>query len=179
MFYLMGRLFGENSSEAAELSRTDAQWRKTILKLLRELDRYQRANIRTDGFHELLLAASLTAAHKAATEDDDIWPGVVEGLVRYALTLMGDWPDHHRRKKGRKAENHYDLGLRRSITYRQDTHQQFLTLYQAVESKSFGVSTPMWQLLSSYYEEFGYTKGERSRIDWFRKKYPEVYARIF
>ena len=179
MSFLLGRLFGASSSEARQSTRNDKEWRKTILQLLAELDRYQRANIQTDGLHELQLAAALAAAHEAVTNDKEFWPGVVEGLARYALGLMGDWPDHHKRKGGRRTAEHYELGRHRSITYRQSTHQRFLTLYRAVDTKAFGTATPMWQLMSSYYSRFGYGKDDLRRLEWFRQAYPEVYSRIF
>lgn len=149
------------------------------MKLLAELDRYQRANIRTDGLHELQLAAALASAHESVSNDEEFWPAVVEGLVRYALALMGDWPDHHKRQRGRRTTDHYELGRHRSITYRQNTHQCFLTLYRAVDTKAFGTRTPMWQLMSAYYSQFGYGKDDLKRLEWFRREYPEIYSRIF
>jgi hypothetical protein len=179
MNLLLGRLFGAESPAARKTNRTDREWRKTVLQLLGELDLYQRANIQTDGLHELQLAAALAAAHESATNDKDFWPGVVEGLVRYALSLMGDWPNHHKRTRGRRTADHYELGRHRSITYRQSTHQRFLTLYRAVDTKALGTSTPMWQLMAPYYSRYGYGPNDLRRLEWFRQQHPEIYSRVF
>ncbi len=66
------------------------------------------ANVHSDDIHRLELNAGLYAA-RMSLETEDFWPGYVEGITRFALTLMGHYPDHHKRKGGRKWEGYYCL----------------------------------------------------------------------
>jgi hypothetical protein len=89
----LSRLFGTGSSEAKLERRSDKQWKRTLLNVLQELDRYLAANVETDEVHRLMLHSGLYAAH-VSLEEQDFWPGYAEGITRLALILMGDYPDH-------------------------------------------------------------------------------------
>lgn len=78
-------------------SRSAEQWKRTLLAVLAELDRYLAANVETDDVHLLMLHSGLYAAHESLRHED-FWPGYVEGITRFAVLLMGDYPDHRRRK---------------------------------------------------------------------------------
>jgi hypothetical protein len=80
------RLFGATSQEATNKTRTATQWKTTLNKILSELDEY------------------LDAAAHICLEDEDFWPGYVEGITRVTLALLGDYPDHQRRRAGRKRK---------------------------------------------------------------------------
>jgi hypothetical protein len=98
----LARLFGSASKLATTDRRTAAQWRKTLKAVLGELDRYVSANVDTDELHRSMLLTGLVAADESLKQDD-FWPGYAEGITRLALILLGDYPDHRRRKPGRAA----------------------------------------------------------------------------
>ena len=97
----LSRLFGGNSIEAQKDNRTPAEWKKTLNKILDELYKYLEENVHTDEMHTLMLYSCLYAAHEALKEKD-FWPGYLEGITRLSLLLMGDYPDHRRRRGGKK-----------------------------------------------------------------------------
>ena len=178
MSVLLSRVFGSESAVAKRTHMTDSQWRSTLDSLLTELFRYQQANVRTDEFHELILASSLASGqHSLASEN--FWPGFVEALVRYSLTLMGDYPDHRKRKPGRKTSEHYQLSLLRSVAFNQSTAQRMRTLYAAVDLGIVGTKKRMWQLMEPFYAEYGTRATQRQQLEWFRSTYPDIYARAF
>ena len=110
----LARLFGSSSSEATLDKRSVAKWRHTLLNVLSELERYLAENIATDDVHLLMLHSGIDAA-RASLQTEEFWPGYAEGITRLALLLMGDYPDHRRRKRGRKQEGHYLLSRLRSV----------------------------------------------------------------
>lgn len=175
---LLARLFGASSALAKRTELSDSEWRRVLKALLAELYAYQIANLRTDEFHEVVLASGLASAHGSLSEVD-FWPGYVEGIVRYALTLIGDYPDHRRRKPGRKKADHYDLTLRRSVTYPQSADQQYRTLWAAVDLGILGTKDKMWVLMDPFLSASDGNASSREKLDWFRSTYPAIYARAF
>jgi hypothetical protein len=174
----LARLFGENSREARAEFRTRAQWRKTLKRILLELDRYQNANVQTDELHNLILASGLCASDDAL-KSEDFWPGYVEGLVRFALCLMGDYPDHRKRKTGKRRSDHYDLKANRSLIFVQNPEQQFRTLFSASQMKLPKIPRPFWEVTDEFYRSHSYSRRKGKFMKWFKRKYPEAYASIF
>jgi hypothetical protein len=174
----LARLFGENSREARAEFRSAAQWRETLKHTLRELDRYQKANIHTDELHNVILASGLFAAEHAL-KSEDFWPGYVEGLIRFALCLMGDYPDHRKRKSGKRRVDHYDLTKRRTPIFVQNAEQQFHALFAASAMKLLRLPTPLSQITEEFYRAYGYTRSKVKFMNWFKRTYPEAYTSIF
>ena len=174
----IGRLFGPQSRYARKTHLSDAEWRSLLKALLIELDRYRRVNVNTDGLHSLFLDTGLASADHSLNADV-FWPGYIEGILRFALLLMGDYPDHRGRKRGRKSLEHYELTLLRSPAFTQTSSQRFRTLYMAVDLGICGTKKKMWQLLSPFYDEFGYRRTNRETLEWFRRTYPDIYSRVF
>ena len=174
----LARLFGANSAEAKAITRTDAQWRQTLRSVLRELDRYIAENIDTDELHYLMILSGLAAADKALRESD-FWPGYVEGITRVALLLVGDYPDHRRRKPGRKKGDHYKLNRLRSIQFGQSVDQRIRTLLAAGAAGFPKLTANPRDALTEFRSENGYDAGYRDFLNWYRKRYSRDYAAIF
>ena len=54
-------------------SRSTAQWRHTLLKVLRELDRYLAVNVETDELHLRMMHEALYSAD-LSLKSQDFWP---------------------------------------------------------------------------------------------------------
>jgi hypothetical protein len=155
----LARLFGSASVEASQQTRTASQWKRTLRKVLHELDRYVTANVDTDELHSLIIASGLFAADESL-KTEDFWPGYVEGLTRVILALLGDYPDHRRRKRGAKSSDHYSLQRCRSLQYGQNSDQRFRTLLAAGAVGLEGLSKPPREALDEFRRRFG------SRPSW-------------
>jgi hypothetical protein len=173
----LARLFGSGSMIAKEETRTDAQWRRTLLAVLHEIDSYLTSNIRTDEVHLLMLHSGLYAAHESLKQDD-FWPGYAEGITRLALVLMGDYPDHRKRRGGRKEEDHYALSQRRSIHYDQKWVQKLHTLL-AAPRVGIEFKTHPEDALREFRARFGYSASYEKFFKWYRQNHPADYAAIF
>jgi len=173
----MQRLFGEYSVEGQKTTRTPREWKQTLRRVLHEIDRYVTANIDTDSLHHIFLASGLYAADQSLNEED-FWPGYAEGITRFALTLLGDYPDHHQRKTGAKSDRHYRLDRYRTLRYIQNRDQRLVTLIMA-ENVVPGFSKPPREALAQFREEFGFRVGYREFFQWYRKHYPSDYSAVF
>jgi hypothetical protein len=174
----LARLFGSESPEARGQAKSRAQWRHLLKRLLAELDAYLEENVDTDDLHRLMLSSGLFAAHEALS-DEEFWPGYIEGLVRFALLLMGDYPDHRRRRGGRKKEEHYRLRRFRSVQYSQTPGQRLYTLFAAGNVEFPGLSKNPRDAMAEFRDMFGYSKTYREFLRWYRRQYPQDYTLLF
>ncbi len=175
----LARLFGESSVAAKSERLTDAQWRKTLVKLLDHLYEYILANVRTDELHMLMLCSGLSAARQSLKDDEDFWPGYVEGITRIALLLMGDYPDHRSKRPGSRTKDHFDLKRFRSIQYSQDDDQRLWTLAGAYRLGLPGFERDPFIELGEFRSEKGPKATVQEFLDWYRRAHPENYARVF
>jgi hypothetical protein len=174
----LGRLFGDQSREACRTQRTASEWRTTLRKVLHELDRYVDANVDTDQLHNLIISSGLYAADEALKQDD-FWPGYAEGLTRVILALLGDYPDHRRRRGGAKAAGHYSLGTLRQVQYAQTIEQRFRTLLAAGSVGVPGLSTPPREVLNEFRRRFGFKQTHAHFVRWYKKNFPAEYTAVF
>ena len=174
----LARLFGATSSEAKAMSRTDAEWKKTLKRVLAELDQYIAENVDTDEVHYLMLLSGLISADEALKEKD-FWPGYVEGITRFSLCLLGHYPDHRRRKAGRKSTRHYNLQHFRSIHLHQNRLQRLYTLYSASEYGFPPLTKDPREALREFRSQYGYKRSYMAFFKWYRKTYPQDYSAVF
>lgn len=174
----LARLFGSESVEARKVSRSAAEWRKALRKVLHELDRYVEANVDTDELHGLIIASGFFAATESL-KAEDFWPGYVEGITRVLLALLGDYPDHRRRKGGTKAADHYRLDLCRSCNYAQGVDQRFRTLLAAGAVGVSGLSKPPREVLTEFRESGGARATRAQFLRWYKKHFPRDYTAVF
>lgn len=178
MLSQLSRLFGAGSKEARERTRTAATWKRTLRKVLHELDRYVQANVDTDELHSIIIASGLFAADESL-KDEDFWPGYAEGLTRVVLALMGDVPDHRKRKGGARSSDHYRLDLHRSLLYHQNSDQRFRTLLAAGVFGVPGLSRPPREVLNDFRSHYGHRPTWRQFLRWYKKHHPADYTAVF
>ena len=176
---LLEYLFGSKSKQARSAARTPTEWRKTLLALLKEMDRYIAKNVDTDQVHQEMLQWSLAAAHVALEEDEDFWPGSVAGITRLALVLMGDYPQHRRWTPGRKSDDHYSLDVHRCVQWTQTPEQRFLTFIAAGKLGFPKLANSPQDVLDLFRERFGFKPSQAQFMEWYRKNLPEDYAALF
>ena len=174
----LARLFGAESREARKTERTSAGWKATLRKVLHEIDLYVRANVDTDELHSFIIASGLFAADESLKEED-FWPGYVEGLTRVVLALLGDYPDHRRRKGGGKSADYYSLNSHRSLHYSQDTEQRFRTLLAAEVFGLPGLSKPPRDILLDFRRQCGTKPTHSQFMRWYKENFPADYTAVF
>lgn len=174
----MARLFGAASVEATAETRSAAQWRRSLRKALDELHSYAQTNVETDDMHWFMICTAFASAHESLKEEN-FWPGFVEGLVRLNLLLLGDYPDHRKRKSGKKRNDHYRLNRLRSIHYAQNTDQKVRALYAAPRLGFPKLSVSPDDAMSEFRQRHGYGASYGQFIRWFKATYPTDYALLF
>ncbi|MBM4274812.1 MAG: hypothetical protein FJ134_10200 [Deltaproteobacteria bacterium] len=176
--FQISRLFGENSKEAKKDYRTDSEWKKILKKVLDELYKYFEENVDSDGLHTLMLYSCFDAANESLKEDN-FWPGYVEGIIRLSFLLMGEYPDHRRRKGGKRKKEHYNLKRSRSLVYVQNMNQRLNTLLLAGRLGFIKLSKDPREVLTDFRHEKGFSATYKEFFSWFKKHYPTDYAAIF
>jgi hypothetical protein len=173
----LARLFGSSSSEAKLDIKSAARWSRILRKVLRELDRYLTANVETDAVHMLMLRSGLAAADQSL-ERYNFWPGYIEGIIRLALLLMGDYPDHRKRVGGGWRRQRYPLSHFRQVHFVQTPAQKLNTLL-AAPLVGIRLKTSPGRALARFHMQFGPKSGPRKFFAWYRQHHPEDYAAVF
>lgn len=161
--------------------KTEKEWRETFLKILKELDQYLKENIETDEFHTLLIHSGLASAHMYIEENknfDQALLGYIEGIIRFSLSILGDLPNHSKRKGGRKKVNHYELNRLRELHYSQSPSQKYHTLILAYQG-GFDLKTNPEIAMRNFRNQHGYKKDYGDFLKWYRINYPLDYAKVF
>lgn len=174
----LARLFGSASAEATAQARTPREWKRTLRKVLEEIDRYTQTNVETDKLHWLMICSCFVAANEAL-KNEDFWPGYAEAITRLALLLLGDYPDHRKRKTGKRKAEHYHLSRLRGLHYLQNQDQKLKVLLAAQGAGFPELSVAPRTALSQFRAEFGYQVGFRGFVRWYKKNHPSDYASVF
>lgn len=174
----LSRILGENSKEAMNMTKSDKEWRKTLRTLLDELYCYVNENVDSDSLHMFMIDSCFAACDKAL-EEKDFWPAYTEGIIRLVFLLLGDYPDHKKRRGGRKSKEHYKLNLHRFSKYSQNHDQKVRTLFAAWNSGLINISENPRRIMSKFRDEKGFSVDNKSFIIWFKEKYPEDYSKLF
>jgi len=174
----LARLFGEGLVEARKVQRTPAEWKRILRKVLDEIDRYISANVDTDELHSVIICSGLCAAHEALKEEH-FWPGYAEGITRVLLALLGDYPDHRRRRTGARRQHHYRLDLHRCVCYTQSVDQRFRTLLAAGVLNLPGLSRPPRKVWNEFRSWSGTRAIQRQFLQWYKKEFPADYTAVF
>ncbi|MHB1958137.1 MAG: hypothetical protein ACYCO5_03800 [Acidobacteriaceae bacterium] len=174
----LSRLFGSESRYAKADKRTAAEWRKTLKAVLGEMERYVAANVDTDDFHKFTLLSGLWGASEALKEED-FWPGYVEGITRVGLILLGDYPDHRKRKLGRKLADHYKLDLERTVQWTQTPEQRLSVLIHAERTGFPVLSERPLDVLRKFRDRYGFKPTQTDFLEWYRANFPRDYAAVF
>jgi hypothetical protein len=173
----LSRLFGE-SSAIAKHGTDDKSLRRTFKFVLREIEQYVDANVDTDELHRIMLQSGLYAANEALKEDD-FWVAYVEGITRFALTLLGDYPDQRKRKPGRKNADHYKLDRLRTAGWTQNIEQRFRVLIYVGDLGFPELSRRPWDVLMEFQTRYGYNTSHARFMNWYRKNFSEDYVKVF
>lgn len=172
------RLFGAQSKPARQQDMTPTEWKRVLRRTLREIGRYLDENVSSDDLHMMMLYSGLAAAEESL-KTEDFWPGYVEGITRLALLLIGDYPDHRRKRGGRKRTGHYSLKIHRNLHYQQDENQRVRTLLSAFTSGWPQLSRNPRDVLGEFRDEHGSRGTYKQFLRWYKARYPQDYAAIF
>jgi hypothetical protein len=173
----LSRLFGKDSKIASSNTRSNAEWKRDLKLVLVEIWNYLDANVETDIVHRLMLESGFSAAHLALTQED-FWPGYTEGVTRILLCLLGDYPDHRKRKRGSKKESHYKLNDNRSLTFIQSNNQKQHMLFWSAPALLNLRGQPINEI-HEFRNEVGFEVPITEFMNWYKQKYPDDYLKVF
>ena len=116
---------------------------------------------------------------REALKTDEFWVGYCEGITRLALALLGDYPDHRRRKGARRQDDHYRLDRCRSIQWIQTPAQRLQALLAAGNAGFPELTAKPRDVLTEFRRRYGFRPSQRDFLEWYRKVMPKDYAALF
>ena len=173
-----GRLFGGQTVFNRNDDMTEAEWKRVLHNILRELEQYLKYNVDTDELHMYMIYTGFLAAEKALNERD-FWPPYCEAILRISFLLMGDYPDHRRRQGGRKQEGFYSLQRFRTLRYVQETNQKLSTLLAVTRFGLPKLEKDPREALHEFRGQMGFKATYKDFFKWYRKNHPKDYALVF
>jgi hypothetical protein len=174
----LARLFGSQTKIAKQEALTKTEWKNTMRQILKELEKYIWYNVYTDEMHMYMLYTGLLAAQESLKQED-FWAGYTEGILRIVLILMGDYPNHKKRRGSGKRKNHYDLQQFRTLHYIQSNKQKLNTLLAVPIFGLPKLENNPNDALHEYLMENGFDSTYKKFFLWYKKKYGKDYALIF
>lgn len=178
MRILLSRLFGSQSVETKKDTFTAAEWKRNLHRVLKELEHYLWNNVDTDELHMYMIYTGFLAAEEALKQEN-FWPSYTEAILRIILLLMGDYPDHRKRRGGRKQEGHYNLQLFRCLRYIQDNDQKLRTLLAVSRFGLPKLNKNPNDALHEWRGKVGFKSTYKDFFKWYKQNYGKDYALVF
>lgn len=182
---LLYRLFGQSypinhSSNPTAIS--NDKWKIYLKRITKNIKAAINVNINTDSFHrsriDLALKTMEDSFKEGEIESKFIESKFIEGLIKLVFLLSGDIPDN-RKKKVVNKDQYFILQKYRNLVYMQSNAQKARTIIEANRYDPDLSENIRKEIEDHYY--FKYRAGRRNPpfIDYYKKKFPERYSKLF
>ena len=178
----MSALFGKLNYHGYVGGVSKATWKKDLRKVTKYIKKSIELSANTDSHHksELLDACDrLEKELKESSTINQINAATIEKLIRLVFLLLGNIPDHWRRRSP-WADRFWELDGHRTLSYTQSDEQKtYLIINNLVDiRKRYAITVEDYEDFHAvFYRRF---KGKASEfLGWFKKSYPETYCQIF
>jgi hypothetical protein len=108
---------------------------------------------------------------------NDINVGFVETYVKLVFTLLGDFPDHWRRKSP-YADRFWELDGHRTISFSQTDEQKAALVINLVDIEK-EISVDLKEHKNMHEAFWACSRNPTKFIKWLKTEYPRVYCEIF
>ncbi len=159
------------------------EWRQYCRRLIRELERYIRANVVPDHAHaeqiEIALNVLRDAVDAAGRE-----ASLVAALARLCLLLIGDLPKHWRRAAVNRPE-YFMLDRHRTVHYSQSPAQKADLIYDSYirprldRANRLHRNDRIARQLETAYWNARHPGRHAAFVERFKRRYPGIYRRLF
>jgi len=177
----MSTLFGDLNYKGYVGAVSKARWKRDLRKVTKYIKKSIKLNVDADAHHksELLETCEhLEQELKEASTIDQVNTASIKNLIRIVFLLLGNMPDHWRRRSP-YSDRFWELNGHRTLTYTQSEEQKAYLIINLVDiRKRYAVKLDDYEDLHAvFYRRF---IGKASEfVSWFKKSYPETYCQIF
>ena len=177
----MSRLFGDDNYHGYVGAVRKPIWKKDLRKIIKYIRKSIELSVDADSFHKnrlITLCNSIDNQLSNATLTSQMNLIAIEGLIELAFLLIGNIPDHWRRKSP-YSDKFWGLDGHRRLTYSQSNEQKTYLIIHIVDiRREYTVEVEGYEDLHAvFYRKF---KGKAHEfISWFKKNYPNLYCKIF
>ncbi len=178
---LLRAIFGKRSYEYMDEEVRFSAWKKIMRNTVKKIRQAIAVNLdTTDALHMRTLLGLCEAANQGigrAKTKDELDSSVIEILVRIVFELLGGMPEN-RDKLGVSNPRCWKLDTYRKVSYTQTAVQRVATIFSLKQRNEYSERLPpMGDFYDKLWREF---KGDRNKfLDWFKRKYTDVYLDIF
>ncbi len=178
--YMMSHLFGKHHYHGHVGSHSKSSWKKDLRKINKYIEKSININVQTDSYHKgmlLYLCDCLDEKVSKAKSINEINVSFVETYVRLIFTLLGNFPDHWRRKAP-YADRFWELDGHRSLSFSQTDEQKAALVINLVDiKKAINVELEGHE---NMHEAFWACNSNPTKfINWLKAEHPRVYCEIF
>jgi hypothetical protein len=176
--HFLSYMFGKNSTHGLAGSSSKSDWTKLCKKLILHLEKYVEQNIYTDRIHLQRIKLQIDALRaslsvKVGPARD---PLLFAAFCKLCLLLMGDLPDHWRKKVVNRPE-YFRLNPRRSLLYVQSRQQKVnLILRECTRGQFSGKFTDD---KSEQIQRNAWNMDNGEFLEWFQKSYLDIHLMLF
>lgn len=169
------RLFGRSMLYIHGV-RSQKRWKEIQKKIHYVLKKAIENNLQSDSFHRASIDRFLNSIEEACDSKDNADIQMVLSLTGIVLELLGQVPDYSGRRALNRNDDYY-LSCLRSLRYCQTPYQKMRTIIEAARRKPYCNYHKSEDLHDVYLTNHnGNAKGF---LEWYKKKYPKVYCKIF
>ncbi|MBI5057637.1 MAG: hypothetical protein HZB61_13565 [Nitrospirae bacterium] len=169
------RLFGHSMWNIHGI-RSQKTWKKIQKRIYDILKKAIELNVNSDIFHKSRLDSYLGQFERACDSKENTDIDIIFSLTAIILELLGGVPDYTSRKALNRHSDYLLSGLR-SIQYYQTPYQKMRTIIEAAHFKPYCDYHKSDDLYDVYVSE--YNGNSIGFLNWYRKKYPNVYSELF
>ena len=175
-------VLGQSLHGTAGFSRT-GEWRGYCTRLFDHLQRYVETNLVTDALHREQIQHALQSL-KGAVRQPEREALLVTGLVRLCFLLLGDAPNHWRKKVVNRPD-YFALDRFRSIHYAQSPEQRARMIWRTAvyprieKARQAGPDDPDAERWHSLYHRLDRGGRHAEFIEAFRRECATEYVKLF
>jgi hypothetical protein len=169
------RLFGR-SMLYIHGARSQKKWEKIQKRIHSVVKKAIQNNFHSDGFHKACIDRYLRCIEAACNSKGNADIEFILSLTGLIIELLGHLPDYSNRRALNRNDDYFLSGLR-SLRYCQSPHQKMRTIIEAARYRPYCNYHKTEDLYEVYVTE--YNGNSTGFLQWYKKKYPEVYAEIF
>jgi len=170
---ILRSLLGSRYNHIHGVQLDENRWKRILANLEKTLRKSIDANTETDAIHKAEIDRYLGIIHSAVNSQENTDPDILLTLVGICFELLGGLLDNRSKRIINNHPNNFRTNRMRSIHYTQSKVQKCRVIMRSA----------LYEVFKKYYSknrlESNFNGDTEKFIDWFKKMYPEAYAKLF
>jgi len=178
--YLMTFLFGKLNYHGYVGSVGKTTWKKDMQKIIKYIKKTILLNVHSDNYHKsklMRICDELTEKIKKSKRIEEVNILIIQEFTRLIFNLLGNMPDHWRRRQPYK-DLYWTFDGHRSLCYTQNTAQKVGLILSLEFHGEIDIALEEYNSLNEVLG-FKFRNDKDKFLSWFKKNYPSQYCDMF